>query len=182
MRQDRQGRGGGGILLYAKDNICGQIVPGSSVIDDGVFNQFVSCKVIGKSSELNLYVIYRPPSSCDPDYVNNNMKLCNLVRSIPENSILCGDFNYSKINWKSMTSDTFSQQFLDTCNDKFLSQHIDFPTHRSGNTLDLLLSTDEELIGDVTDCGPLGGADHTKILAEVILPRKNNDSAESIRL
>ena len=109
MRQDRQGKGGGGILLYARNSISGQLVPGASEIGNGVFNQYVSCKIIGKSSDLNLYVIYRPPSSCDKDYIKNNEKLCNLVRSVPENSILCGDFNYPKINWKSMTSDTFGQ-------------------------------------------------------------------------
>ena len=79
-----------------------------------------------------------------------------------------------------MTSDTFGQQFLDTCNDKFLTQHVDFPTHRSGNILDLLLSTDSELIGDVTDCGPLGRSDHTKVLSEIVLPQDNNDSNKLI--
>ena len=79
-----------------------------------------------------------------------------------------------------MKSDNFEKKFLDTCNDKFLTQHVTFPTHKSGNTLDLLLSTEDELIGDVTDCGPLGGADHTKVLAEIILPLENNESTESI--
>ena len=180
MRQDRQGRGGGGILLYAKSSLSNFIVPGSSDIGDGLFNQFLSCRIVGKFSELNLFVIYRPPKSCDSEYASNNEKLCNLVASIPDNSVLCGDFNYPSINWKTLSSNNFEKTFLDTCNDKFLTQHVTFPTHRSGNTLDLLLSTNEELIGDVSDCGPLGGSDHTKVLAEIILPLDNNESTESI--
>ena len=121
MRQDRQGKRGGGILLYAKTSLSNFIVPGLSEIGDGIFNQYISCKLLGKSSEINLYIIYRPPKNCDPDYISNNTKLCNLVQSIPEHSILCGDFNYSSIDWKSLSSDAFEQQFLDTCNDRFLS-------------------------------------------------------------
>ena len=102
------------------------------------------------------------------------------MQSVPEHSILLGDFNYPSIDWNSLSSDTFERQFLETCNDRFLSQHVSFPTHRSGNTLDLLLSTDENVIGNVTDCGPLGKADHSMVFAEVILPQDNNDSTETI--
>ena len=75
MRQDRQGKGGGGILLYAKKMLSKQIVPGLSDIGDGDFNQFISCKVKLKHGDLNLYVVYRPPNSCDSHYIKNNQRL-----------------------------------------------------------------------------------------------------------
>ena len=120
MRQDRQGKGGGGILLYARTSISSLIVPGSSDIGDGVFNQYISCKIASKHGDLSLYVIYRPPKTCDPDCISNNQKLCNLIQSTPNKSILCGDFNYSSIDWSSMSGDLFEKQFLDCCDDKFL--------------------------------------------------------------
>ena len=46
----------------------------------------------------------------------------------------------------------------------FLTQHIDFPTHRSGTTPDLVLSSNEELVTSVEDCGNIGASDHAMIM------------------
>ena len=61
--------------------------------------------------------------------------------------IMAGDFNIHV----NVPSDNDTVRFLDLLSSMGLQQHIDFPTHVSGNTLDLLItrSSDFRLIRDV---------------------------------
>lgn len=61
--------------------------------------------------------------------------------------VLAGDFNIHVY----IKSDNDVARFLDLLSSKGLQQHIDFPTHISGNTLDLLISRtlDSSIIQDV---------------------------------
>ena len=60
---------------------------------------------------------------------------------------MTGDFNIHV----NVPSDNDTVRFLDLLSSMGLQQHIDFPTHVSGNTLDLLItrSSDSRLIRDV---------------------------------
>ena len=52
------------------------------------------------------------------------------------NNVLMGDFNL----YVSKENDINSTIFLDTLEGMGLYQHVVFPTHKSGNTLDLIIS------------------------------------------
>ena len=100
----------------------------------------------------SLVVIYRPPySSSHPRtvgmFVTEFAEFLESVVMTAEPLVLAGDFN---INVNSMT-DNDAAQFLDLLSSMALNQHIDFPTHTSGNTLDLLISRtlNSNLIQDV---------------------------------
>ena len=55
--------------------------------------------------------------------------------------ILVGDLNLPKIDWNNYSGNvTLEQDFLNTFAENSLLQRIDVPTHRHGNTLDLLLT------------------------------------------
>ena len=74
-----------------------------------------------------------------------------------------GDFNHGHIQWKSLVSaGGDDHQFLLLTQDCFLTQHVLEPT-RGGNVLDLILSSQNELVDNVNVQERLGSSDHNKI-------------------
>ena len=74
-----------------------------------------------------------------------------------------GDFNHGHIQWKSLESTGGEdQQFLFLVQDSFLTQHVLEPT-RGENVLDIVLSSQKELVGNVKIHEPLGNSDHNDI-------------------
>ena len=68
--------------------------------------------------------------------------------------IILGDFNFSKTSWpETQSSDNIENQFLDLFGDLGLEQMICQPTHQAGRILDLLFTTSESLISDVSVAG-----------------------------
>ena len=78
-------------------------------------------------------------------------------------TVIMGDFNHGHIQWKSLESvGRDDQQFLLLIQDCFLTQHVLEPT-RGGNVLDLVISSQNELVDNVKICEPLGSSDHNQI-------------------
>ena len=108
---------------------------------------------------INLYLIYRLPST-------SVLQFCNDMTDIMERRItddqgkllIIGDF---KVHIDERTEpDTIT--FLDFLDSFNLTSHIQWPTHRSGHTLDLLISDqDDTSIKSVTKGYML--SDHTFI-------------------
>ena len=74
-----------------------------------------------------------------------------------------GDFNHGHIQWKFLESTMGEdQQFLVLIQDSFLTQHVLEPT-RGDNVLDIVLSSQKELVDNVNIHEPLGKSDHNKI-------------------
>ena len=74
-----------------------------------------------------------------------------------------GDFNHGHIKWKSLeNTGGKDQQFLFLIQDSFLIQHVLEPT-RGDNVLDIVLSSQKELVDNVKIHEPLGNSDHTQI-------------------
>ena len=74
-----------------------------------------------------------------------------------------GDFNHGHIQWNSLESTGIEdQQFLFLIQDSFLTQHVLEPT-RGENVLDIVLSSQKELVDNVKICEPLGNSDHNQI-------------------
>ena len=74
-----------------------------------------------------------------------------------------GDFNHGHIRWKSLESTGGEdQQFLFLIQDNFLTQHVLEPT-RGENVLDIVLSSQKELVDNVKIHEPLGNIDHNQI-------------------
>ena len=77
--------------------------------------------------------------------------------------VIMGDFNHGHIQWESLESaGGDDHQFLLLTQDCFLTQHVLEPT-RGGNVLDLILSSQNELVDNVKVHGPLGSSDHNQI-------------------
>ena len=74
-----------------------------------------------------------------------------------------GYFNHGHIQWESLESaGGDDHQFLLLTQDCFLTQHVLEPT-RDGNVLDVMLSSQNELVDNVKVHEPLGSSDHNQI-------------------
>ena len=160
-RKDRgdtdRGRGGG-ILIYVAKGRCAWKESAM-----GYFEQCASIKLRGKKSDLAINIIYRSPNSSS----NNDASLCNLVKEMRGTFVCIGDFNFPGIGWGTGRSDAKSRAFYEEVEENFLFQHVDEPTHRSGNILDLVLSKDEHLVRSVEHEGRLGKSDHEMLMVTV---------------
>ena len=74
-----------------------------------------------------------------------------------------GDFNHGHIQWNSLESTGIEdQQFLFLIQDSFLTQHV-LEATRGENVLDIVLSSQKELVDNVKIFEPLGNSDHNQI-------------------
>ncbi|GAB0187276.1 hypothetical protein GRJ2_001192900 [Grus japonensis] len=77
--------------------------------------------------------------------------------------VLMGDFNHPNICWRDNTAGyKQSRRFLGCIDDNFLLQVIEEPTRR-GAMLDLILTQEEGLVGNVKLKGSLGCSDHEMV-------------------
>ena len=68
--------------------------------------------------------------------------------------MIMGDFNHPGINWNYLESSADSEAILLLMQDCFLTQHVLEPT-RGDNVLDLVLSSQKELINDLKEIGTI---------------------------
>ena len=102
----------------------------------------------------------------------NNEALCKLLRSATyagyDQVLIVGDFNLPNIDWETKmsldASTHFSHVFVETIQDCYLSQEVSEPTrYREGNTphiLDLILSTQDQLVRRLKYSPGIGKSDH----------------------
>jgi endonuclease/exonuclease/phosphatase family metal-dependent hydrolase len=130
---------------------------------------------VTKSDNLNVILIYRPPSSGQ----DNLTELCEILRGADNNTILIGDFNMPGIDWENTQArDVRGRELLETATEKGLQQLVNFPTHTKGNTLDLLLTNCPDKILGVTDAGRIGRSDHC--LLRVVMDLQPSESCRPV--
>lgn len=125
--------------------------------------------------KFNVYVVivYRPPSYSD----DQNDKLLSSLDTLfrDREVIIMGDFNLPSVSWNSDTGSpansgsSTDKKFLELFRLSGLIQWVTQPTYpRSGNTLDLLLTTEHDRVGDVCVEPPLPGCDHCPFLYDYV--------------
>ena len=124
-------------------------------------------------TDLNLFVavVYRPPSSSLEDTAHLHDFLLSFCGD--KEVILLGDFNLPTLTWESSDPTSHASSFDRQCYEVFMSlgltQWVIEPTFpRSGNILDLVLSTDADRVGSVQVLPPLPGCDHCPILCTYV--------------
>ena len=127
--------------------------------------------------ELLVGLFYCSPSSNE----SVNEKLCTTFREIGscnfKDVLIFGDFNFPEIDWKteSCTAGTghAAYRFLESTRDAFLTQHQCEPTrYRYGqrsNILDLVFTSREETISDITTSAAIGKSDHCTLIFDMKL-------------
>jgi ribonucleases P/MRP protein subunit RPP40 len=164
FRRDREScikTRGGGVLLYVK-----KCYKAMEVADENDFkSESIWVKIVGQEKKhIHIGVCYRTIDCSEEE----NNALFNSIRKYSENPlVIMGDFNYRDIDWLIPDSGPLGLKFLNLVNDCFLVQHVLKPT-RGDNTLDLIFSTEENMVENLeTDC-PISKSDHCIIKFKVL--------------
>ena len=168
-RNDRQGRGGG-CIIYAKEDL--KTTP-LEVLTNTDRTDTVWCKV----EDLTLGVCYNTTANS----VEDEEPLLELMRkACLKDAVITGDFNHESIDWELMEAQAEGQRFLDQTQDLFLHQHVEEAT-RGENILDLILSTNQEQLRNVTVTERFGTSDHNKIKFEIVVNEETKQWKEKYR-
>ena len=158
-RRDRTTGLGGGVLLAISDLTN---IKETNIYSDPV-NEIISLDLDYHGYTFVFACYYRRPS------IKNVSDILDWYeRQINPNILIVGDFNLPEIDWatkslKSNRDHTMHETFLDFVDVNNLSQPITFPTHKLGNTLDLIV-TNMDIDGPDIDPSP---SDHFIISATI---------------
>jgi hypothetical protein len=124
----------------------------------------ILCKIGKGEDKINFGLFYRPPNnSTDSD----RLLYDQVVSFSKTKCVIAGDFNYPGLNWQTMQADNQSSEFRDKCLDSFLHQHVLEPTRKEA-ILDIVLSTEKDMVQNVEVIEPLGNSDHNSVDFDII--------------
>jgi exonuclease III len=164
-RKGNKGYGGVGILYKASMDIASK-----SSTD---FNSFEHCKIIFKteSHTLDVNVVYRPPPS-PKNKLTATMFFEEFTTFVQDqvtsagDMLLVGDVNFHL----DVSTDPDTKKFLTLIDSVNLKQHVMEPTHRSGHTLDVVITRESGSIIQSLQVGDMI-SDHTLITCQVKHPK-----------
>jgi exonuclease III len=166
FRKDRSNSAktrGGGVLLYVKEEFTAQDL--TRELDSE--NESLWIKIGTKESEsVVIGICYRSPSAEKKE----SESLYRSIHNYTSNNSTClilGDFNFSDINWNLMQSGSLGKEFMDLIHDKFLTQHVGQAT-RGDNILDLVISTEPDMVEDLEVLNPIANSDHCAIYWKLV--------------
>ena len=169
-RRDRLIIGGavaGGVIILVKEHLLSEQI--HKVEWDNI--EIVACMIHFGNKTVLVACIYRSPLS-PPDY---NLKISQAIEQLSDiradQYIICGDFNYPKIDWLnhlvySNNRDVMrdDRRFYDATQNSFLHQHVDEATRFRGSNipslLDLVLTKNEFEIEHIEYQTSFGNSDH----------------------
>ena len=167
-RNDRTSRGGG-VMLAVNTELssrqlfsCNDIEAIAVQIDCG--RSFIVC------------VIYVPPTA-DDTYHQHLSDVLFSLSSLNKDLLVLGDFNFPDIDWELLSGT--SKHSINFCNLTLqlnMCQLVVSPTHRAGNILDLVITTNDELVQDIVihhDFPPGLSSDHFIITLRVPVSHVN---------
>ena len=125
-------------------------------------------------SKLTVFNIYRNhyqtnTSTHDPvpfsDFLIDFQTFISTAATTPHEFLITGDFNIHADNH----SDLHSQQFLSLLNNANLTQHVNFPTHQAGHTLDLVITTKDSTLSPTITHSLVSPSDHFPIFTSLVI-------------
>ena len=135
----------------------------------------------GGGEVIKLLLVYRPPEvPGSPGDQGNTGRLCDLLRRQSGRVVVCGDFNLPETDWERGWSPVGGEMMvIDLLGDMFWSQLVRGSTHRAGNTLDLCISSPEQVAG-VEVIQPLGTSDHSGLEVNIIGNTADGSTKEEV--
>ena len=165
----------GGVLLYVRNEIVSQKC---DYLNDGK-SESLWCKILdvkNKMNEIIIGVCYKSPNA-EKEEIEDLFRVIRCAAN--KRVIIMGDFNYPNICWNTMDSDQHGIPFRDLVLDSFLIQHVAEPT-REKNILDLILTSEHNMVEHLEVIDHLGSSDHNtiiwKLISNVRFLRKNDDA------
>ena len=167
FQKDRTGRRGGGVLTYVKS--CYSVIQ-DNVICNGKEIEALCLELNSKKrSNIKLGLVYRPPNH--PRGLDNELN--NFIKEVAahQDCVILGDFNYPDINWETSIGHEENTEFLETIADSYLTQLVEDPT-RGDNILDLVFTSDDNLVENLAVGEHFGDSDHNIIRFDIITSSK----------
>jgi ribonucleases P/MRP protein subunit RPP40 len=157
---------GGGVLLYIKNDIS--VTRRDELVDEH-FSESLWCDIEVGNEKTLIGICYRPPASLKV----NDEGLFNLISIASKHKVLImGDFNFPELNWGEAESLDDSHPFLKCINDNYLLQGVVECT-RGKNILDLVLTSEENMVENLRVGEPFGTSDHLIIRWDFAACREN---------
>ncbi len=159
-RVDREWSGGGGCAICVPQHF--HVLHNPERNCSSPFMEAMYLDLVLPNGKTRLVNVYRPPGAVQgmPEAL-----VTYVERSMQENipTIVFGDFNYPNINWEAciansrfMGQDIFVEQMVLLG----LTQQISDPTHIHGNILDLVFTSEPNLLQNISVEPPIPGCDH----------------------
>ncbi len=142
-------KGSGGVLIAVKNDLLATEVKSQSKQAEVIWAK------IHLRRPIYIASFYRNPGSGEGELIEFRNGIEDIMTSTrnPPNIIIGGDFNLPDIVWQTNTIGekppyprVYSEQLLDTLGDLNFYQHVREPTHKLGNTLDLICSTNQDQV------------------------------------
>src|SRR6218665_3602107 len=151
--QKSEGYGAGGVLLYVKSSF--NAVERWDMCNE-TFKESIWCEIQLKKAKMLVGVCYMVPDATE-ESDHGMYKL--LERANKETALIMGDFNYH-VDWENSEGDKEPDRiFLDFIETNFMQQHVMEPT-RGKNILDLVITSDESMIENVSVGEHFNTSDH----------------------
>jgi len=93
--------------------------------------------------------------------------------SSPEGDVR--DVNYRELVWNQIEKISDDHPFVNCVNENFMHQLVNEPT-RKNNFLDLIFSSDENIVDNISVREPFGTSDHRVIEFEIVVSKSKNDN------
>ena len=156
-----------GVAIYHKQSL--QVTEVDFDIEG--FYDHAWIEVIVNNQAILCGCVYRSPSDSDVneslDSTSKVIKLIKAAHRSNQNLLITGDFNYKEIDWATEfapTNKEYLQNFVETLRDCFLFQNVTEPTryreNDTPNLLDLLITSDNDMVRDIIYHPPIGESDH----------------------
>jgi hypothetical protein len=170
VRKDRDEHAGG-VAIYIREDI--EILETNNIQLQNDDIEQIWCSIKINNEQILLGCIYRPPQNENKSaqLINNSILTAKkeLDKSVYNGMILAGDFNYPNLKWNpdgtvevSSGVKSIQSKFIDTLNENFIYQHVNFPTFvqttKEKNTLDLIMTENSERIDNLTSGPNLGSS------------------------
>ena len=155
-------RTGGGIALSYRDNITVVEIDRTS---EPTSYEHVQWKVTTKHHSFTLLGVYHPPRSQQNGYTNQQFvdhfsTILVPILATSNNILVLGDFNIH-VNDINDPDNILLQNWLTAFG---LENHVTFPTHSDGNTLDLVISKHKQKLSVLTVKPGISLCDHTEVV------------------
>ena len=175
FEKSRTDKRGGGILFYVKDHLNPVQLPKPTIPNIDILYLLLKDN-LGKKIVIGL--IYRPPAQnvhTDRQIYEQISEMCNT-----EDAVMMGDFNLPVPKWGEVFNLHTGHDLYTNLLESSLTQLVHSPT-RDNNILDLVLTTNDDLIENLIVNNEFSSSDHRAITFNLsFTSKKSNTSNEKI--
>ncbi len=155
-QKNRTHKKGGGVICYVKSTLSAVKIGKQEAQNyDSIYVELAN-----GNQKVTVATVYRPPKQQPADDAALYVEIQTTIRN--KKAVVIGNFNCPNINWNLMHGDQEGNRLVYMVVYSFLSQLVIQPT-RGNNILDLVLTTDTDLVSECEVGEILSGCVHHMI-------------------